>query len=314
MGKFKTGLGGQLLSEASRAVPKNPFIIKHLPIDEIHENEHNEFSMEEIEDLKQSIQDVGLQQNLVVVPDETGYTLLTGHRRFRALTELYNEGHSQWQMVPCVVKDLDSVKLQISDEAKELYLIATTNVEQRKLTPSDCINAMKMLDVVYDELQAAGEYIGKRRDFMAQRLGISPRTVQNLITIDKKLSDEIKPAFDKEQVPVRVATQMAKLPEEIQNDIWQRKGTETTEEDVKALTDLKRENHAVNNTGSVKRTLIGYEEFEELRESCRFPAIDFNKTVLSESDLTKLQKEKKNILASIRKIEKLLDKAVKSRK
>lgn len=310
MGKFKTGLGGNLLNEISKAVPQNPFLVKHIPIEEVHENEKNEFSMAEIEELKQSIREVGLQQNLVVTETQDGYTLLTGHRRFRALGELFADGDNRWQTVPCIVKDFSSVNLNVSDAAKELYLIATTNVEQRKLTPADCIQAMNMLDVVYEELQTAGETVGKRRDFMAQRLGLSPRSVQNLFSIDKNLSGEIKSAFAENKLPVRVATELAKLPQEDQKELWETKGAAASEQEVKAFAQQKQSEAAADKKKTYDVTLIGRNDFSDIRDSAYFSGMDFSKTILKAPEMERLTKEKERILSALSKIEGILNQAV----
>ena len=72
--KFNMSLGGALLSDVSKELADADYKISYIHIDDIVPNEKNsDFSMEDIEDLKLSIKDIGLEQNLVVMPFEGKY-------------------------------------------------------------------------------------------------------------------------------------------------------------------------------------------------------------------------------------------------
>jgi ParB family chromosome partitioning protein len=223
-GKFdkrmrQQGLGEGLLSESSRQFAVNEFKVTYIPLDNLVPNRHNEgFSMEDVEELKTSIREVGLEQNLVVVPEGGKFRILTGHRRYIALKELFAEGVEKFRTVPCVVKDLSKIDLPLSDRSKEVYAIATTNLENRKLTDSDKLKLMEMLSQVYDELKEKGyEKLGKRRDFLAERLGISSAGVQILSFVDHNLAPCFKEAFLAEKIPLMVASEIAHMPKDAQN-------------------------------------------------------------------------------------------------
>ena len=64
---------------------------------------------EEIETLKETIELVGVQENLVVRKIQTGkyageYEIIAGHKRHRAVTELLAEGKEVPNLLPCNVK------------------------------------------------------------------------------------------------------------------------------------------------------------------------------------------------------------------
>ena len=222
-GKFdkmvrQQGLGAGLLSESSRQFAVNEFKVTYIPLDNLIPNRHNEgFSMEDIEELKTSIREVGLEQNLVVVPDGGKFRILTGHRRYIALQQLFAEGMDKFRTVPCIVKDLNKIDLPLSEHNKELYAIATTNLENRRYTDGDKLKMMEMLSQVYDELRQNGyEKLGKRRDFLAERLGISSAGVQILNFVDRNLAECFREAFLAEKIPLMVANEIAHMSKEAQ--------------------------------------------------------------------------------------------------
>ena len=197
-------LGSGLLSENSRQFAVNEFKVTYIPLEQLVSNPRNEgFTMDDIEELKTSIREVGLEQNLVVVPDGAKFRILTGHRRYLALKALFDEGLEKFRTVPCIVKDLSKIDLPLSEDSKELYAIATTNLENRRCSDADKLKLMAMLSQVYDELKANGyDRLGKRRDFLADRLGISSAGVQILSYVDKNIAE-----------PFRAAQRIAAPPE-----------------------------------------------------------------------------------------------------
>ena len=133
------GLTEGLLNSKSLELKQGLEIVK-IPIDKIIENENNNYSINDIDELIESIKTVGLKQNLDVMKLPDGnYKLLTGHRRFTALKELSKED-DKFKFVPCSITDINSVKLPVSEKSKEEYLITTTNATQRNMTESDKYN------------------------------------------------------------------------------------------------------------------------------------------------------------------------------
>ena len=206
-------LGSGLLSENSRQFAVNEFKVTYIPLEQLVSNPRNEgFTMDDIEELKTSIREVGLEQNLVVVPDGAKFRILTGHRRYLALKALFDEGLEKFRTVPCIVKDLSKIDLPLSEDSKELYAIATTNLENRRCSDADKLKLMAMLSQVYDELKANGyDRLGKRRDFLADRLGISSAGVQILSYVDKNIAEPFRDAFTNESLPLMVLSEIAHL-------------------------------------------------------------------------------------------------------
>jgi ParB family chromosome partitioning protein len=214
-GKFKVSVGEGLLSDVSAQMKAaDDYKVVFIALDDIVPNEQNEgFSMEDIDELALSIREVGLEQNLVVIPFEGKYKLITGHRRFEALKRLVADGIEKWKNAPCIVKDFAKIELPLDDATKELYAMATTNAEVRDNTHADRVKLMDMLSTVYDTLKANGyEGLGKRRDFIAERLKVSPALVQQYTYIENNLADEtLKELFTDNNLPLTVATEIAHL-------------------------------------------------------------------------------------------------------
>jgi len=179
---MKFDLGAGLFSDESKAL-MNGIHIQYIPLDKLDTNDDKHgYSLDDIDELAASISDIGLQQNLVVEDNGDGsYSILTGRRRFYAMRKLRDEGDERFKSAPCVVQRLSDIDLPISDEVKRIYAIATTNAEQRKLTKEDRAQLVKQLSTVYEELKKAGaKPKGGRRNFIAESVGVSPRTVTNI--------------------------------------------------------------------------------------------------------------------------------------
>lgn len=65
---------------------------------------------------------------------------------------------------------------------------------------------------LFEEMKQAGEPVGKRREWIAQTLGVSASTVRDLTAIDKKATEKVKQAIEEDKVPLTVATEIAQLP------------------------------------------------------------------------------------------------------
>lgn len=107
--------------------------LKTVSLSEIVKNEKNvlfrELTEKEMEELKASIQEVGLLEPLVVVQEGEKYKLISGHQRKKALEEL----------------GMDKVAVNIvnlQDEDEELALIHA-NIKQRKLNDMELARVIK---------------------------------------------------------------------------------------------------------------------------------------------------------------------------
>ena len=136
-------------------------------MDQLEENPRNSYSQVDIEDLAESIQVIGLQQPLVVVPVEDGhFRILAGHRRRSALEMLERE------TAPCVVLDADL------DPPLRTLILHWTNTLARGgagLTGEGIYEAAKEIKEALLDLKQRGvlELPGKLRAYVADVLKVS---------------------------------------------------------------------------------------------------------------------------------------------
>jgi ParB family chromosome partitioning protein len=203
------GIGEGMLNSKSLELKEN-FEIVNIPISKIKENEYNNYSINDIDELVDSIRAVGLKQNLDVMamPDGT-YKLLTGHRRFKALQILSAED-DKYSFVPCSVTELSQVKLPVSDESKEKYLIHITNSTQRSMTESDRFNQYNDLVKIYQEAKENGFALSdKMRNLIANDMNVSAAQVGKLDYIRNNASEELKERINQNQVSISEASEIA---------------------------------------------------------------------------------------------------------
>ena len=120
----KLKLGAGLLSDASKETIKME--LTQIPRDKIQKNPKNKYSIKGIESLAESIRVYGLGEPLNVkeLPDGN-YMLLGGERRITAIDRLIDNKEikdwNEYTLIPCVVKDIEKIKLDLSKKNKEKY-------------------------------------------------------------------------------------------------------------------------------------------------------------------------------------------------
>lgn len=252
--KFKVGAG--LLSDISKGAVVMDVV--NIPRDQIQKNPNNHYSISGIESLAESIKQYGLLQPLHVMESENGYRLLGGERRLTAIdTLIKDDAVSDWTedtLIPCVVKDAEDVKLDLSPENKERYAIITSNREQRAYTDGDRYMEIQEWKKIIDELRSKGiEYINgvdeegnekkvgikgeKTRDILAQATGMSRGQINNFETVHNSGTDKLKDALLQGKISVSTAAKAAKdLTDEEQDSIAEavEKGEKVSPADIAA--------------------------------------------------------------------------------
>lgn len=252
--KFKVGAG--LLSDISKGAVVMDVV--NIPRDQIQKNPNNHYSISGIDSLAESIKQYGLLQPLHVMEAENGYRLLGGERRLTAIdTLIKDDAVSDWTedtLIPCVVKDAEDVKLDLSPENKERYAIITSNREQRAYTDGDRYMEIQEWKKIIDELRSKGiEYINgvdeegnekkvgikgeKTRDILAQATGMSRGQINNYETVYNSGTDKLKDALLQGKISVSTAAKAAKdLTDEEQDSIAEavEKGEKVSPADIAA--------------------------------------------------------------------------------
>lgn len=221
------GLADALIPKDAAKPKKVPQKTKYVAYEEIYLNDLNDgLSMDEIEQLADSIQRVGLQQPLLVVQDEKGkYRLISGHRRFRAITLLKENG--KWnEKIECKVAEPEDIDIELSDQTKELYMLLSGNINREK-TAQDRLFEMKGWQSVYDELKKnkVKTYKGidgierelkKAREYIQNMSGMSSGDLARLKKIEKNAAPEVVEKLNSGEISVNTASEISSLPKEEQ--------------------------------------------------------------------------------------------------
>ena len=248
MGKFNVnkikGAGEGLLNEISKMQKVNEMQIIYILPDQIDKAEENEgISIDRIEELADSIADVGLINALVLRQKEDGrYRIVAGERRYTAILSLIEDG--RWEKdrpVKSSLFDPQLIDLPLTEEEKEDYVRATENAEQRNKTDGDKLLQMRKLMKIYEKLRENGAISNvKTRTLLAADMKMAPSHAAQFMKVDAKGSDELIDAVLDNQVSVSAASTIAGLPQEEQKEIVEKALQE--KQDDKKITPKDLEN------------------------------------------------------------------------
>ncbi|MFR4982468.1 MAG: ParB/RepB/Spo0J family partition protein [Clostridium neonatale] len=195
------------LADKVNGVDKGAFT-KELDINSLVPSENNFYGIREVQELAASIKENGLMHNLVVRKrqDDT-YEIISGERRYRALKSL------GYKKIPCQVKE------NLSNLDAEIMLIQA-NSEQRELTPSEKMEGIKRLEIIYKQKRSNGERLeGKTRDLIGKDLGLSGVQVGRYQKVDKDLIKPLKDKLNNKEITLTQAHTLSSLNKDEQKII-----------------------------------------------------------------------------------------------
>lgn len=237
-----------LLNNNSRATQDkvesiSKFKTIQINIDDLVPSRNNFYSIEEggIKELKDSIELLGLQQNLVVNKLENGkYQIIAGHRRYMAMKILYEEGNENFKSIPCKVEEDDNIK-------NELRLIIT-NSTTRELSDWEKIHQASKLKELLIEYKKREKIPGRVRDIIANILNVSATQIARMESISKNLIEEFKEELKEDKVKFSSAYELSKLDEEKQKEIYEDhkdNNSNITIKDIKKKAEAKDEKEEI---------------------------------------------------------------------
>ena len=216
----------------------NDFKIDFISVHNLEPSSDNFYSMEDVADLKDSIELLGVQQNLTVVPlpGIDKYKIIAGHRRRLASLQLAEEGKKQFEIVPCRIEtNLDDIKEQI--------LLIYTNSTTRKLSNWEQIEQLVRLKNLLKEYKKTHELPGRVRELLAETLNMSVSQVGRLESINDNLTVEFKEELKQNNIKFSTAAELSRMPIADQKAVYeqhQEKGS-TKLKDVKKVKHPKDE-------------------------------------------------------------------------
>ncbi len=251
-------LGDDSISELSTN------LVKPIPIKAIKPNPYQprkRFDEEAIKELARSIETSGLLQPVVVCfqRGETGYTLVSGERRLRAVKLL------GWEYIPAMIREI---------EEKEMALLAIVeNVQREDISPIEEARIYKTIIKDFSLTQdAVAQLVGKSRSHIANllRLLSLPKDVQEHIKqgdiglgqAKELLSKEIKEE-EKKEIAKEIVEKRLTVKEVVRQVKDQDPFSKKIEEELRSVLGTKvRINH--NQKRKKGKILIEYYSLEEL--------------------------------------------------
>ena len=197
------------LNPESKKEMTDDFTLKKIPAEKLHPSEKNFYELDpvEIKALKETIELVGVQENLVVKKINAGenagdYEIIAGHKRHRAVTELLAEGKEVSSLLPCKVEsDADGVK-------NELILIFT-NSTQRERSDYCKMQEIKRVRELLEEYSNYNNMPGRKRDIIAGILNTSKSTIGRLDNISHNIIPEFLEEYKAGKISTTVANEIA---------------------------------------------------------------------------------------------------------
>lgn len=190
----------------------------------------NFYSVEDVQDLKQSIELLGVLQPLLVTEEEKDgkRRIIAGHRRRLAVMQLVDEGKERFRQVPILIKQtqnaiLDKLALIMANRFRE-------KTDWEKMT-----EALETEDLVL-KLKETMNIPGRTRDLLAEIIETSPAQVGRYKAIHNNIIPEIMTEFKANKIGVSVVYEISGLPED-----YQKQAAELfRESEVLTLPDIKR--------------------------------------------------------------------------
>lgn len=217
MAKFDLGAFAQTLRTVPDSGTEGPEQIVYIPLDQLHEDARNFYIVSGVEDLAANIQLCGLMDPLRVSKAEDGYTIVSGHRRFAALSLLAKED-SRFSKAACIVdSSADTPQMQ------ELRLIYA-NADTRRMSGADIARqAERVQELLYELKEQGVDFPGRMRDHVAEACKISKSKLSRLEAIRSHLAPDIRKAYwdgpEKGRLNEAAAYSLSRLPEDYQRQV-----------------------------------------------------------------------------------------------
>lgn len=235
------------IKEALKGINKT-FTVSMVDIDELEPSEDNFYSMSNMEELQESIESFGVQQNLIAMKrgNDEKYEIIAGHRRYQACKKLVDAGKKEFSNVPCRLLPT------ISDTLKNI-LIIHTNSETRKKTSWEITEEIERLKILYKDYKKENpNFKGDVRLAVAKETGLSTSTIGRHENISNNLTEPLKQQYKEGKIGISQADKIASLSEDQQKEafkIIEEKGEIKTSE-IKEINDYtESENQITNECG-----------------------------------------------------------------
>lgn len=190
----------------------------------------NFYSVEDVQDLKQSIELLGVLQPLLVTEEEENgkRRIIAGHRRRLAVMQLVDEGKERFRQVPILIKPkknaiIDRLALIMANRFRE-------KTDWERMT--EALETEKLVLELKDSMNIPG----RTRDLLAEIIETSPAQLGRYKAIYNNIIAELMAEFKANRIVVSVIYEASGLPED-----YQKQAAEIFQEnEVLTLADIKQ--------------------------------------------------------------------------
>ena len=195
---------------------------ENVPVDFIRLADRNIYnegdSSETIKELADNIEACGLLHPITVNKiAHDNYQIISGERRFRAVTE-----YLHWKSVPCMVFD------GLSAEAAQLKL-CMANLAVREYTASQKYRFYLEVKALLEKMKSSGEYKGGMQKGIATILNVTERQVRKYAQIEK-LPENVQQDIIEGKISLNKAMEQISEKSESENEVFNRLFENLTQE------------------------------------------------------------------------------------
>ena len=222
---------------------------KYIDIKDLIESKENFYKTNKLEDMKESIRILGIEQPLRVEEGTQGkYKILAGHTRYKASVELSKED-SKYSKVPCYIKKKQS------DLLSELTLILT-NYTAREPSEYEKMQEILRIEELIKEYKKNNNIKGNTRDILSNVINMSNSNIARYKAINNNLDVKLLEEYKNEKISTNLAYEISILDkdnqEKLYHDIQENKNI--TIQDIKKVREKaehKEKNKSIKENKSV---------------------------------------------------------------
>lgn len=224
----------------------------------------NFYSVEDVQDLKQSIELLGVLQPLLVTDEEEDgkRRIIAGHRRRLAVMQLVDEGKERFRRVPILIKPkknaiIDRLALIMANRFRE-------KTDWERMT--EALETEKLVLELKDSMNIPG----RTRDLLAEIIETSPAQLGRYKAIYNNIIPELMAEFKANRIVVSVIYEVSGLPED-----YQKQAAEVfRENEVLTLADVKQ----LKKNYEASQQIPGQMDINQLQEQPEEPQTQENAT------------------------------------
>lgn len=191
---------------------------KYIPYEKIIPSKLNDFPVNDIEELTESLRLFGLLQPLVVKPDVDGtYLLLGGERRYTAIGYGKQLGYANWfeDGVRCEIYETDKFS-----DIDEKIIIYEQNIHNRNLQETYLEKVKTLCDLYKLKFEDDPAFSAKKLiEIMSKKLGVGSRQTQKVVFVATSAAPWIVQAVDEKKMTIDTASIISHLDEDAQKEL-----------------------------------------------------------------------------------------------